>query len=320
MASVNSDSSERKRGIAVLLHYLAWTVDKLGVLLLHESRFSRLIRRPVWKRAYSTYCRDCLTTDFMAFLNLGYLTDSDEVAGSDVDGIADRLSERLYDQIVGDTDLKGKSAIEVGCGPGAGSAYLTRTRSPASFVGIDLNKDLIAWCHEHHDLPNLRFLQGDAQDLPIESGSVDAVVNLESSHCYPSRLRFFEEVTRVLRPGGSFLFADVIVTDPAGDAPGVVSTWLNDAGLTIEDCIDITDNVLAARDVVSRSPSFLSRMRGSLPLLTVPLVEQALYLHGTTTYKRLASGGVRYMQWKASKPHESSSVSSTADAVGSIAG
>jgi SAM-dependent methyltransferase len=304
--------------MAVIQRYLALIVDRLGMLLLHDSPFSRLIRRPIWKRAYSTYCRDCLTTNFTTFLNLGYLADPDELGTEDVADIADRVSERLYAQIVGETELKGKTAIEIGCGPGAGSAYLARTYGPASFVGIDLNNDLIAWCREHHDLPNLRFLQGDAQDLPIESGSVDAVVNLESSHCYPSRLRFFEEVARVLRPGGSFLFADVIMSDRDRDAPAAVSAWLNEAGLAIEDCIEITKNVLASRDLVSRSPSFLSRMRDSLPPLTLPLVEQALYLKGTTTYERLASGGVRYMQWKASKPSENATVSSVAETVGSV--
>jgi SAM-dependent methyltransferase len=254
----------------------------------------------------------------MTFLNLGYVTDSSELGVEDSADIADRVSELLYDQVLSGTDLEGRTAIEVGCGPGGGSAYYARTYHPASFIGIDLNKDMITWCREHHDLDNLQFLQGDAQDLPLESSSIDAVINLESSHCYPSRLRFFEEVTRVLRPGGSFLFADLIMSDGKQDVPEVVSGWLNEAGLTIEDRTDITGNVLAARDVVSRSEPFRSRMRDRIPSLMLPLTEEALALVGTTSYKRLSSGRVRYVQWKTSKPSESSTSSSRAETSGSL--
>jgi SAM-dependent methyltransferase len=34
------------------------------------------------------------------------------------------------------------------------------------------------------------------------------VINVEASHCYPSFPRFLAEVSRVLRPGGRFLYAD----------------------------------------------------------------------------------------------------------------
>src|SRR5690606_39272967 len=51
--------------------------------------------------------------------------------------------------------------------------------------------------------------QGDAESLPFVGGSVDAVVNVEASHCYPNFPRFLDEVARVLKPGGHFLYADV---------------------------------------------------------------------------------------------------------------
>ena len=286
-------------------------------MLLRDRRLSRLVRRPIWNRLYSACCRDFISKGLMAFLNMGYLTDTNELGAGDIPDIADRVSERLYSQVVGDTELDGRTAIEVGCGPGGGSAYMARTYRPASFTGVDLNKDMIAWCREHYDMPNLQFLQGDAQDLPIESNSVDAVVNVESSHCYPSRLRFFEEVKRVLRPEGSFLFADLVLIEGDRDAPGAVSALLNEAGLVIEDCIDITGNVLAARDAVSRSSTFLSRIRDSVPSLMLPFVEDALNLSGTTFYKKLASGQTRYMQWKASKPSESRAISGVAETAGS---
>jgi SAM-dependent methyltransferase len=316
---VSGSPAMRKRRGAFREPHVALT-NTLTDALLYDSRFSRLLRRPVWNRMYSACCRDFLAKGVMNFLNLGYLADSSELGGEDVDDIADRVSERLYRQIVGDTDLKGRTAIEVGCGPGGGSAFMASTYGPASFTGIDLNKSMIAWCREHHDVHNLQFRQGDAQDLPIESSSVDAVINVESSHCYPSRLRFFEEVVRVLRPGGAFLFTDLVVCDGDQEGPSAVSALLTEAGMVIEDCIDITRNVLAARDAVSRSAPFLSRMRENVPSLMLPVAEDALNLSGTRFYNRLASGQTLYIQWKASKPAPSSVGAVVAETAGDIAG
>lgn len=181
--------------------------------LSHDSPISRLIRRPVWNVFYSMNRRDSSVADLWTFLNLGYLSDLDELSDENTHDVADRVSELLYDQVVSAVDLTGLEVVEVGCGPGGGSAYLACTHHPASLVGIDINKKMIDWCREQHHASNLRFLQGDAQDLPIASDSVDALVNVESSHCYPSRARFFQEVARVLRPGGSFLIADSIFGD-----------------------------------------------------------------------------------------------------------
>jgi SAM-dependent methyltransferase len=277
-------------------------VRLLLAMVFYDSYLARIVRRPVWNAFYSSTCRKLLPEDLMTFLNLGYLTVPGELGVEDRDDMSDLLCERFYDQVVRDVDLAGKVVAEVGCGPGAGSAHLTRAHSPASVVGIDFNKDMITWCRKHHVMPNLEFLQGDALDLPITSESLDAVVNVESSHCYPSRLRFFEEVTRVLRPGGSFLFADIILCFGKTHGPDVVSANLRRAGLVIDSRIDITDNVLAARDAVTSSISFRSRLRDRVSFLRRPILEEGLCLTGTNFYKLMASGRLRYMQWKASKP------------------
>jgi ubiquinone/menaquinone biosynthesis C-methylase UbiE len=49
--------------------------------------------------------------------------------------------------------------------------------------------------------------------MPFPDASFDAVINVESSHCYPSMGRFLSEVHRVLRPRGSLLFADLRTSD-----------------------------------------------------------------------------------------------------------
>jgi SAM-dependent methyltransferase len=79
---------------------------------------------------------------------------------------------------------------------------------PASYTGLDLNPAGIALCRKRHNLPSLDFVRGDAENLPFPDQSFDAVINIESSHCYLGSPA--SSPTRgVLRPGGHFLYADL---------------------------------------------------------------------------------------------------------------
>jgi SAM-dependent methyltransferase len=271
-------------------------------VLFYDSRLAKLIRRPMWSAFYNKTCREFLPQNLMAFLNLGYLASPGELGDGDRDDIADCVSERLHDRVVSGVNLAGKVVAEVGCGPGAGSAHLARAYSPALFIGIDFNQQMIAWCRRNHNLSNLTFLHGDALDLPVGSASLDAVINIESSHCYPSRSQFFEEVMRVLRPGGSFLFADIVLCLGSKQGPNAVSAHMEKAGMIIDDRVNITENVLMARNVVTNSVSFRSRIPDDISFMSRAIVEESLFLAGTNFYNLLASGRLRYVQWRASKP------------------
>jgi SAM-dependent methyltransferase len=85
---------------------------------------------------------------------------------------------------------------------------------------------------------------GDAGRLPFGDGSFDAVINVESSHCYGNISAFLSEVRRVLRPGGRFLYADFRPRDE-------VAGWrasLAAAGFVIEAERDLRPGVVAALD------------------------------------------------------------------------
>ncbi len=137
------------------------------------------------------------------------LTNSDE---------PERFPIQLYHRTATQADgLSGKRVLEIGCGHGGGASYLVRTMHPASYTGLDLNPAAIAFCQKRHNLFGLDFVQGDAENLPFPDQSFDAVINIESSHCYPHFPRFLAEVARVLRPGGHFLYADARLSSDIAD-------------------------------------------------------------------------------------------------------
>ena len=80
---------------------------------------------------------------------------------------------------------------------------------PAAYTGLDLNPEGIRFCQRRHAVAALTFVQGDAQKLPFPDGSLDAVINVEASHCYPDFPGFVSEVARVLKPGSRFCHADL---------------------------------------------------------------------------------------------------------------
>src|SRR5437667_10140454 len=75
-------------------------------------------------------------------------------------------------------------------------------------TAVDYSTRAVAYCQRHHVVDGLRFRHGDAEHLPFPEAMFDAVINIESSHCYGDMGRFLREGYRVLRPGGYLLWAD----------------------------------------------------------------------------------------------------------------
>ena len=160
----------------------------------------RLVYRAITRR---------LNADDVVFLNYGYEEDPPMALPLSEADEPNRYFIQLYHRTATQTELGGKRVLEVSCGHGGGASYLTRSLAPASYTGLDLNPDGIAFCRKRHDLAGLEFVQGDAQNLPFPDNSFDAVINIEASLHYPHFPLFLTEVARVLRPGGHFLYADV---------------------------------------------------------------------------------------------------------------
>ncbi len=222
--------------------------------------------------------------DAAIFFNFGYVSfgAADEAR---VDVAADQLnpvSIRLVCELVGATDLRGCRVLDVGCGRG-GPAALLADRFGADVTGVDLSPEAIAFCRRRHRRPNVRFEVGDAENLPVETSSFDVVTNIESSHVYPNPQKFFAEVRRVLKPGGIFLYTDIL---PVAHWAQVRATF-QALGLSPFDDRDITPNVLAACDAVAarRAKAFGGR--------TVQ-VDNFLAVPGSDVHERMRSGTWEY--------------------------
>lgn len=141
------------------------------------------------------------------FMNFGY-HDHNMMLKLNNQDEPNRCSIQLYHRMVNKFDLKGKSILEIGSGRGGGLAYIMTTFSPQKALGIDLNHKAIKFSNRFYKLNGLEFMQGNAQKLSLEDNSFDFILNVESSHRYLDFNAFVNEVYRILKPDGYFLFTD----------------------------------------------------------------------------------------------------------------
>jgi ubiquinone/menaquinone biosynthesis C-methylase UbiE len=192
-----------------------------------------------------------ISGDDLVFINWGYEEDPPMALPLDGSDESNRFPIQLYHRTATQVDFKGKKVLEVSCGHGGGASYLVRALAPASYTGLDSNSAGVDSCRRRHQLRGLDFVQGNAESLPFPDQSFDEVLNIQSSHCYPQFPRFLNEVTRVLRPGGHFLYADARRAD-------AVAKWdedLGDASMRLMSERDINEEV--ARAVAKNVPQSL---------------------------------------------------------------
>jgi len=171
------------------------------------------LKRAVWKKLYE-YLSKKYPTEEWTFMNYGYETCEGPMAiPLDQKEEYNRYMIQLYHHVASAIDLENKDVLEVGSGRGGGSSYIKRYLKPRSMLGIDYSKNAIQFSNQQHTVEGLSFMQGDAENLSLVNESVDAVVNIESSHCYGSMKKFVGQANRVLRPGGYLLFADFRPTE-----------------------------------------------------------------------------------------------------------
>jgi SAM-dependent methyltransferase len=204
-----------------------------------SARGRRLLWRG-WYQFLAARYRDPRWT----FMNYGYRSPEVPAPPLDPADEPDRSCIQLYDLVASGVPLAGRELLEVGCGRGGGAAYVARAHGPRRVVAVDLSPRAIALCRHRFRQSNLSFEVGDAEQLPFTDGSFDAILNVESSHCYGHFDRFLSEVRRVLRPGGHFLYADFRPQEEIAGWRGALQA----AGFEIAAERDLRPGVVAALD------------------------------------------------------------------------
>jgi len=199
-------------------------------------------RRMVWKPIYQTLASR-FPNETWHFMNYGYVPFThEEPLELPEKELIHQYQIQLYHYLAVKTEIQGKDVLEVGSGRGGGARYIAQYLHPKSMTGMDLASNAVEFGNKTHKSPNLKYIEGNAENIPLPDECMDVVINVESCHAYGSVDNFLHEVKRVLRPGGH-----LVLTDLRGK-PGMelLKNQLEASGLTMMDEDDITLNVVEA--------------------------------------------------------------------------
>ncbi len=97
----------------------------------------------------------------------------------------------------------GKVVLDAACGVGYGSAELGHVARRV--IGVDVDEATIAYARTRYGDDNVEFQTMDVSSLRFDDDSFDVVVSFETIEHVADREAFLREVTRVLRPSGTFI-------------------------------------------------------------------------------------------------------------------
>ena len=271
--------------LAVLLFYISyWLIIKK--VFFNHHRLTSLAKY------FYNYLHSHKAIQHIRVSNYGYAPVDDDIAHYDTHH---RYGLQLYKELVKNHKgylISNKSrVVEVGCGKGAGAEFLINKFNPESYTGIDFSKPAIEFCHKYY--PNIRhtnFICAAADQLPLKQNSTDVVINVESSHIYPDIGNFFNEVKRILKPGGRFLITDYRIVDTSPIK--LMEKMISEFGFDIEEKRIISQQVHTACAEASESRKKI--IDDNCPWYLKKYFHHYALLNGSRKSRMLANGEIVY--------------------------
>lgn len=105
-------------------------------------------------------------------------------------------------------DVNEKIAVDIGCGGGLYSNILAQLGAK-QVIGLDYSTEMLITARENNFFPDrLDFRMGNALELPLETESIDLLLERAITHHIQELELCFEEAFRVLKPNGILYIQD----------------------------------------------------------------------------------------------------------------
>lgn len=125
---------------------------------------------------------------------------------------------------------EGEVVADLGSGAGLDSILAAeQVGASGRVIGVDMTDAMLEKARTNAALvgaTKVEFRKGYLEELPIEDASVDVVISNGVINLCPDKLAVYREIFRVLKPGGRFQIADILVDQPVPDeAKEDIDVW-----------------------------------------------------------------------------------------------
>lgn len=112
----------------------------------------------------------------------------------------------------------GSRVLDLGCGAGLDSLIAARKNGRnGKVIGVDFSEAMLRRARRAAKFSagqNIEFCQADGENLPLDTGSVDVALANGIFNLNPGRDCIFQELARVMCPGGAVYAAELILKEP----------------------------------------------------------------------------------------------------------
>lgn len=170
-----------------------------------------------------------------------------------------------------------RRVLDLACGSGALLAILdARLPASARLMGVDMSPDELALARARLPEDRATLVEGKAQDIDLDDGSLDAVVCHWALTLMDPVAAVLDEVARVLAPGGRFA---ALVDGPAETAPGYAAVHDLIYG-HVQAALPAYGRIELGDPRVRHAPDLLELARAAFPGATMRIETEVVRLRG----------------------------------------